>query len=243
VVVLVATVAMAAELAVTASLHLVKAASAVATVVETSAVIAVDLQIAHLKVVVSVLRKATVSVIVSQAALLTTLAPQTATFAKVALTTVTAVGDSLHVVIPHRVVTLLRVKNLHHVVTLRLAVIAQSAATSLHVKISPLVVISPHAATLQTVNQLSLSLALPNQRLLSQRPNQAMAAKCLCHVIWRKHAPFALSNSQFEPLLIGRIKTESLQVGKLAGFFIYEMIFPQFGLAPSRALQHLPHIP
>jgi hypothetical protein len=130
-------------------------------------------------------------------------------------TTVTAVVASLHVVIqrlvaiqplavtlPHakslllvvNVATSLLVKNLLRVVISHLVATVQNVVTSPHVKISPLAVISLRAATLQTVNQHSQSLALPSQRLLSQLQNQATAAKCLSHVIWRKHALFALSN-------------------------------------------------
>jgi hypothetical protein len=158
-------------------------------------------------------RKATVSV-----AAQIIHAPQTATFAKAVSTTATAAVVSPHVVtvviqplaaISHRVVTLPHVKNLPHVVTsllvktsphvriaviLRLVATVQNAVTLLHVKISPLAVTLPHVVTLLIVNQRSLSLASPSQRLLNQQQNQAMAAKCLCHVIWQKHALFALSN-------------------------------------------------
>jgi hypothetical protein len=168
------------------------------------------LLIAPLKVVVSVLRKATVSVAVQIIH-----APQTVTSAKVVSMTATAAVVSLHVVtllpvaiqplaltLPHaksllpavNVVTSLRAKILLRVVISHLVATVQNVVTSPHVKISPLAVISLRAATLQTVNQHSQSLALPSQRLLSQLQNQATAAKCLSHVMWRKHALFALSN-------------------------------------------------
>ena len=197
---------MVVALAVTASLHHAKAASAVViAVVSVGAVV-----ISAAAIVVALLTellKATVSVIaltiVFRDALLTTLAPQTATFAKVVSTTATAAVASLHAVIQllvaisHRVVTLLRVKSLLHVATSHLAasaMISLRVATSPHVKISPLAVTSLHVATLLTVNQHSQSLALPSQRLLSQLQSLVTAVKYLCHVIWRRRVQLKLSN-------------------------------------------------
>jgi hypothetical protein len=195
----------AAAQAVTVNLHLAKAA-----LVATVAVIAVVL------VVVALGRhKVTASVAVQ-----ITHAPQTATFAKVVSTTATVAVVSLPVgtllpvaiqrlaAISHLAVTLPHARNSPHVVTLHLvktsllavsATISRLAATSPHVKISPLAVTPLRAVILQTVNQHSQSLALPSQRLLNQQPNQAMAAKCLCHAIWRKHVRLRLSNISFKP--------------------------------------------
>jgi hypothetical protein len=105
------------------------------------------------------------------------------------------VKNLLHVAIQHLVATLPPAKSSLHVVTSPRVATVQNAAILPHVKNSHLAVTSPLAATSLTVNQLSQSLDSLNLRLLSQQLNQAMAAKCLCHAIWRKHVPFALSNS------------------------------------------------